>query len=234
MARKPQAAPAGAAAQQAEHTRLALVRAALKLFGAQGFDATSTREIAALANANVASITYHFGNKEGLRAAAADHIVETLRAIGGPLLAESIDFDRLTPDEAAGRLDRVFDTMASFMLGTPEAEEIALFILRELSRPTSALDRIYEGMFAPTHQRLCRLWAAATGEPADDQRTLLTIFTLIGQVVYFKVGRAAVLRRMGWDAVNDERAEMIAGLVRDNLAAIIAGRRAAAKAKSGG
>ena len=55
----------------ADMTRDALVRAALKLFGRQGFDGTSTREIAAEAKANIGSIAYHFGGKEGLRAACA-------------------------------------------------------------------------------------------------------------------------------------------------------------------
>ncbi|TIX80566.1 MAG: TetR family transcriptional regulator, partial [Mesorhizobium sp.] len=60
-------------ASPADMTRAALVRAALKLFGRQGFDGTSTREIAAEAKANIGSIAYHFGGKEGLRAAAADY-----------------------------------------------------------------------------------------------------------------------------------------------------------------
>ncbi len=72
------------AASPAELTRAALVQAALKLFGTQGFDGTSTRQLAAEAHANIGSIAYHFGGKEGLRAAAADYIVETIQAVAGP------------------------------------------------------------------------------------------------------------------------------------------------------
>ena len=56
-------------ASSAEQTRKALVIAALKLFGTVGYDGASTREIAAAANANLGSIAYHFGGKEGLRLA---------------------------------------------------------------------------------------------------------------------------------------------------------------------
>jgi AcrR family transcriptional regulator len=225
MARTPSASDRTQLAS--DHTRLALIRAALKLFGSQGFDATSTREIAALASANVASITYHFGSKEGLRAACADHIVQTLRAIGAPLMAESFSPEGMTPEQAAAHLTRAFDTMVSFILATPEAEEMTLFILREMARPTTALDAIYEGMFKPSHERMCHLWKRATGGDADSETTRLTIFTLIGQVVYFKVGRAAVLRRMGWDAINEDRASLISDIVRANVNAIIASRRKA-------
>ena len=69
----------------AEQTRKALVLSALRLFGTQGFDGTSTREIAAAAKANIGSIAYHFGGKDGLRMAAADHIVETMEQVAGPV-----------------------------------------------------------------------------------------------------------------------------------------------------
>jgi AcrR family transcriptional regulator len=226
MAHRPVSSASDQRAQQtSEHTRLALVRAAMKLFGAYGFDATSTREIAALAGANVASITYHFGGKEGLRAACADHIVETLRAIGAPLTADSFSPDQMTPEQATTHLVRAFDTMVSFILATPEAEEMTLFILRELARPTSALDAIYEGVFKPAHERMCTLWARATGEDPDSDQTMLTIFTQIGQIVYFKVGRAAVMRRMGWDVIDEDKAALISDIVRANVNAIIASRR---------
>src|SRR6476646_4285583 len=76
-----------------ELTRAALVQAALKLFGRQGFDGTSTREIAAEAQANIGSIAYHFGGKEGLRAACASFIVETIQKVA----AQALRFDEAGP-----------------------------------------------------------------------------------------------------------------------------------------
>ena len=90
-------------------------------------------------------------------------------------------------------------------MASPEAGEIVQFVLRELSHPTAALDRIYAGVFEPTHRRLCRIWEQATGEPAESEATKLTVFTLIGQVIYFRIGREAVLRRMGWREIGAAR-----------------------------
>ncbi|MDB5741979.1 MAG: transcriptional regulator, TetR family [Polaromonas sp.] len=47
-----------------------LLHTALKLFAEKGFTKTSTREIALAANANIASISYYFGDKAGLYRAA--------------------------------------------------------------------------------------------------------------------------------------------------------------------
>jgi AcrR family transcriptional regulator len=218
-----------AAVPSAEQTRMALVRAALKLFGTKGFTGTSTREIATLARANIGSIAYHFGGKEGLRLAAADHIVETIQAIAGQALGgslDAIDVPATTPEAAHDQLHAALDRMVVFLVARPEAGEIVQFLLRELSHPTAALDRIYGGVFEPVHRQLCMVWEAATGEPAESDRTKLTIFTLIGQVVYFRIGREAVRRRMGWEDMGPQEAASVTAVAKDNLDAMLAFRKA--------
>lgn len=224
-----------AAGPSADQTRAALVRAALKLFGSQGFTGTSTREIATLARANIGSIAYHFGGKEGLRLAAADHIVETIQTIAGQALGgfDAISEPASTPEAAQAQLHAALDRMVLFIVARPEAGEIVQFLLRELSHPTAALDRIYSGVFEPVHQRLCMVWEAATGEPANSDRTKLAIFTLIGQIVYFRIGREAVRRRMGWDTIGPVEAALVTAVAKDNLDAMLAFRKGAAREREG-
>lgn len=211
----------------AEQTRAALVHAALKLFGRNGFDGTSTRAIATEAKANIGSIAYHFGGKEGLRLAAADHIVETIRAVAATAFGEPETEAPADPEAARAQLFSALERMVSFVVARPEAGEIVQFVLRELSRPTAALDRIYEGVFEPLHRRLCLIWEQATGEPAESERTRLTVFTLIGQVIYFRIGREAVMRRMGWQRIGEAEAARVAATAKDNLGAILAARAVA-------
>jgi len=207
-----------------EQTRVALVRAALKQFGARGYDGASTRDIAAAAGANIGSIAYHFGGKEGLRTACAQFVVDTIQRIAGSALAAEGDGPR-SEAEAVAALNAMLERMVTFIIAQPEAGEIVQFVLRELSQPTAALDTIYNGVFEPTHRRLCAVWSVATGEPADSERTMLTVFTLIGQVVYFRIGREAVKRRMGWPDIGPAEATAVVGVAKDNLAAILAARK---------
>lgn len=214
-------------ASPADQTRGALVLAALRLFGRQGFDGTSTREIAAAANANIGSIAYHFGGKDGLRMAAADHIVSTIQTVAGSVLGhvdQSLDagMDR---EVAHRQLSAAVERMVGFIVARPEAGEIVQFMLRELAHPTDALDRIYAGVFEPTHRRLCRVWEVATGEPAESDRTKLTIFTLIGQVIYFRIAREPVMRRMGWSDIGPHEATQVIDVAKSNLDAILTARK---------
>lgn len=210
----------------ADATRMALVMAALQLFGRQGFDGTSTREIAAAANANIGSIAYHFGGKEGLRLAAADYIVETIQAIAAQAFGSAAPALPTGAEQAEALLDATVERMVGFIVARPEAGEIVQFVLRELSTPTDALDRIYCGVFEPVHRRLCHLWATATGEDADSEKTRISVFMMIGQVVYFRIARAAVMRRMDWTDIGPAEAAKVIGIAKENVAAIIAARKA--------
>src|SRR5690606_4820124 len=71
-----------------EGTRAALIDAATRVFGRDGFHAASTKAIAREAGANPALISYHFGGKEGLYVAVVEHIVESMAARVGPIAVE--------------------------------------------------------------------------------------------------------------------------------------------------
>jgi AcrR family transcriptional regulator len=207
----------------ADQTRQALIRAGLKLFGEKGFEGTSTRALAATANANIGSIAYHFGSKEGLRTACAGFIVETMKGMASRALAEA--GEPADPEAARQQLLSALERMVAFMVASPEAGTIVQFILRELSHPTAALDVIYDGVFEPTHHRLCQIWAAATGEDAESERTRIAVFTMIGQVLYFRIARAPVMRRLGWSRIGTQEASAIAAVAKANLAAILDSRK---------
>jgi AcrR family transcriptional regulator len=200
-------------------TREAIVEAAMRGFAEKGFAATSIREIAALAGSNVASISYHFGGKEGLRAACAGHVVELL---GGVLAAARRD-EALpdNPEAAAAVLAGLVRAMVGFLLLEPRARLVAGFVLRELAQPSEALDAIYTGIFEEVHRRACALWGIATGREAESEAVRLAVFSTVGQVVYFHLGRPVVERRMGWPAIGADEAQAIADTVVENLAARI-------------
>jgi AcrR family transcriptional regulator len=189
-----------------EVTRAALIAAGLHLFGHKGFAAASTREIAARAGANVAAIGYHFGSKAGLRLACAD---EVARRLAGVLSGLEGTAPPATAQEARLRLQVGLRAMVGFLAAAPEAADLAAFLLREMNDEDGALDRLYDSIVSPRHGDLCRLWGLATGTDPDSEDTRLSVFAMVGQIVYFRIGRPIILRRMGWQQMEAGRLSAI-------------------------
>lgn len=200
----------------APSTRTAILEAAMRGFAEKGFAATGTREIAAAARTNIASIAYHFGGKEGLRTACAEHVVTLMGGVLAAAEAAEPPVDAAAARQALAALLRRF---ASFILLEPQARLVAGFVLREMAEPSEALDRIYAGLFEPVHRRICGLWGLATGREPESEAVRLAVFTMIGQTIYFHVGRPMVERRMGWAPIGPVQAEAVTAALVANLEA---------------
>lgn len=211
--------PSPEADKPGDQTRMALMVAALKLFGSKGFEATSTREIAAAAKANIASIAYHFGGKDGLRLACAELVGSRIQSAAMPALADINPGN--DPDSAQKAFERVAMAMADFMLGRPEARDIATFIVREISNPGPVFEHIYTDFILPVHTRLCTLLGLATGHNPESDLIRLGTFSIAGQVVYFRVGHAIVARRMDWHEVGTDEVERIKTVILGNIRAFV-------------
>ena len=72
--------------RDAETTKLKLITAALVAFSTRGYDASSTRSIETEAGVKRGLINYHYGSKEALWKAAAEHLMSvTERELGAAL-----------------------------------------------------------------------------------------------------------------------------------------------------
>lgn len=200
-----------------EGTRLALITAGLHLFGSKGFAATSTRELAARAQTNVASIAYHFGGKDGLRLACTE---EFARRFGAEV--DAANAMPSTPLAAREALATVLTRMVQFVVGSEEAGELVPFMLREIAENGPGIDHIYNGVMEPTHRRFCALWSVATGHDAESEATKLAVFSMVGQVLYFRIGGAVIRRRMGWQAMQKPQIDAIVAQLLFNLDAVLA------------
>ncbi|MDQ7777186.1 CerR family C-terminal domain-containing protein [Paracoccus aminovorans] len=196
-----------------EGAQKALIEAGLLLFGQKGFDATSTRELAAKAGVNLALIAYHFGGKDGLRRAVVGEVARRLMAVAGAPRSSA----GLTPAAALRRLQTILRGVAAFIGSAPEAGPMVNFALTELSRGGAATELIHDCFIGPKHAELSELWAIASGADPDSEAVKLSVFAMIGQVLYFRLGREIVMRRMGWPTIGPSEAGRIGDVIAENL-----------------
>lgn len=195
-------------------TRADLIRAALQLFGQSGYGGTSTRAIADRAGTNVASIAYHFGGKAGLHLACADFVAQHVSHAFATLDAAPLP---ATADAARAELHAAIRTFATLVIGSKEASDLVSFVTRELSDPGEVAKRLFDTVLLPRHARFCALWSIVTGQPAESEEVKLSIFALIGQLVYFRLAQPFVVSRMGWPAMGPEQVDRILALLLRNL-----------------
>ncbi|WP_245585403.1 CerR family C-terminal domain-containing protein [Pleomorphomonas koreensis] len=208
-------------------TRDKLLLAALELFGHFGFDGVSTRKLAERAGVNLQAINYYFGTKRGLYNAVADYLVERLQIrIGEP---RKMVLDRfgeaqaggrpIDPDEARAILTMIGETMLT-LFAEEESAVWVRYMVREQAEPTEAFEHIYDGFMRPMLAAARHLVGILVGADADSERVRLRTLSLIGSLIIYRVGRATILREMGWSAVGPEQVAAIRSIAADLVASI--------------
>ncbi|TPG12811.1 CerR family C-terminal domain-containing protein [Sphingomonas oligophenolica] len=199
-------------------TQERLLDIAIREFGLKGLEGASTRGIAAAAGTAMSSITYHYGSKEALYLAAADHIAAMMADEMMPALALCDPADRCDAGEARAGIHAIVARLAAKMASESSANW-ALFILREQMNPSEAFDRIYAGMMGKVMVRIAELIAIVTRCAPSVAR--LTTVTMLGQVLAIRASRASILRLLAIPALDAANADALARRIHDNIDAIL-------------
>lgn len=163
-----------------QEARNRLLDAALTLFADKGFAKTSTREIAQAAQANIASISYYFGDKNGLyRAVFADPRYN-------PPFAP--------PDENAPPLD--MRSTLSLMLSTfveplktgQQIRQCMKLHFREMIEPTGMWQAEIDDNIKPSHEALALALCRHLGLKKPDDGIHHLAFEIAGLGVMLHVG----------------------------------------------
>lgn len=199
-----------------------LLDVAVDHFGRLGLEGASTRAIARDADTLMSSITYHFGGKEGLYLAAADHIAANMHAKVAPMLERAAALCGDDGDITAARaaIHAIVGGMTMVML-RDETAAMSRFIVREQADPTEAFTRIYSGVMGQMLDRLTALVTRVAGGRLTYAEARVRSMTLVGQVLVFRVARATVMTGMGWALIGPDEASLILQAIAANLDAIL-------------
>jgi len=124
-------------------TKSRILDSAEKLFGMNGFDGTSLRDITTAADVNLAAINYHFQSKDSLIDAIVARRIEPVNKKRFEMLA------------AAGSNPSVEQILTAFMAPVMQVkvDAAAPLIGRILSNPELFVERVFHKHLAPVSQR---------------------------------------------------------------------------------
>ncbi|MFG0263979.1 MAG: CerR family C-terminal domain-containing protein [Rhodopirellula sp. JB055] len=164
-----------------------LLAAAGPVFAERGFDRATVREIANVADVNVAAVSYYFGDKMGLYRAVITAIREKReRAYPTP------EVGKKTPQQDLALLIR---TLLSRMLAADETGWEAMLMMREMQNPTPAFEGMIRGYFRPLYDALCQTIESLL-PPLDAKSSWQTdalvpqlALGVVGQCLHYRIGR---------------------------------------------
>ena len=158
------------------------MEAAGPVFADHGYYATTVREIAKHAGANVAAVNYHFGDKLGLY---TEVLRRSVRAARVEAMRSALDQSG-PPEEILRAVIRT--RMQSVCRGSLSDWHLRI-VVHELAQPTPALSRVVNEVSRPVYKRLLELIGTIIGLPADDEKTRLCAHSIMGQIlIYFLAG----------------------------------------------
>jgi AcrR family transcriptional regulator len=165
-----------------------LLRAGGEIFARYGFRGATVRRIARRAHANVASVSYYFGDKKGLYAAVLQYTFSSAK-------------EKYPPDlglqQGAGGPARLHAFIRSFLLRILDDGRPAWhgkLMVQEMADPTPALDHIVEVAIRPLYQQLTLIVRELAGIGAAEQSVHLCCLSIMGQCVFYLHARPVVTR----------------------------------------
>lgn len=167
-----------------EQSRTRLLQAAIRLFANQGFARTSTRDIARAAGANVAAISYYFGDKAGLYQAC-------FASMCAPAPDNIALFDQahLTLRQS---LDAYYQQLLAPLLAGDDAQQMLRLFYREMLEPTGLWEQEIRNNLQPEHLALAAVISRHLGLPQANDAVHRLVYALAGMAIQIIVGRDVI------------------------------------------
>ena len=174
-------------ADQLGITRQRLLEAAGEVFAEQGFRATTVREICRRADANVAAVNYHFGDKETLYGDVLDYAHRCAM--------EAVPFAPVPDATPEQRLRGFVHSLVRGFLTEGRPTWHAKLMIREMSEPTGMLDSIVENNIRPRFTMVKGIVQELLGGRGTDEELRRCAWSIVGQCFFYRFGYP-VLKRL--------------------------------------
>lgn len=165
-------------------SRERLLKAAMRLFAAQGFATTSTREIALAAGTNIAAISYYFGDKAGLYRA-------TFRELS-PCTPDAVS-NFTNPDLPLRDMLTQFYAMLLGQLKQGDEARLSMRLwFREMLEPTGLWRQEIDNGIRPAHNALVLVLGRHLGLDPNCDSVARLAYGLAGLALHMMVSREVI------------------------------------------
>jgi AcrR family transcriptional regulator len=173
--------------QSGSETRNRLLVAAAEVFAEQGFRHARISDICERAQANIAAVNYHFGDKENLYLAVVQKLDEESKA----------DAPYMQTDPTASSQEKLYTFVREFLgvlLKTGPSTWLGKLMAREMMEPTAALDYMIEHVIPPVDGVARGIIGEVLALPAESPFVQLCVSSVLSQCMIYFDTKEIVLR----------------------------------------
>lgn len=165
-----------------------LLRVATRLYARNGFDRTTSKEICAAANTNVAAVNYHFGSKDALYAAV---LVEAHGQLVKLEVLEAIARADGTP------LSRLRAVLSHFLVRPAGSDLLPglRVLVRELMAPSNQAPTLLRQAVLPKIRVMMSIVAAVLDLPVEDPAVQRAMMFVIMPCIMLVIAPRELLRK---------------------------------------
>ena len=209
----------GPPSARSHDTRQRLLEAAGEVFAERGFRDATTQEICRRADANIAAVHYHFGDKEEL--------YRTVIQYAEQCAAESSPADTAPDAPAEERLRAHIESFLTRFFDEGQPAWLGKLMAREMSEPTPGLDVIVQEKIRGTYRRVEAIVRELVGPGASDDDVRACALSVQGQCLFYRHCHPVLTRLFPDRSFGREEVPQLAQhIVRFSLAGIRATGRA--------
>lgn len=212
------------APEQGADTRTRLLDAATRLFTERGFGKVTIRDITAAARANLAAVSYHFGDKAGL--------YEEVLALG-LRFAQELNAETMLPREGHAPEERLRHYVRQYLpriIRSDRRGGIYRLLTHEMSDPTPLATTYVRQAIMPRIEFLIEIVRELLGDAATDERVRRCVTSIQAQCLFFLPDPFKNMVAENWQPDTDEQIREMADHITDFS---LAGIRAIAGARRG-
>ncbi len=183
-----------------QDTKEKIIETALYAFAQNGYEPTATRDILKKAKANVAAISYYFGNKNGLYTEILKRI---LVRINQKFLNETNDYEkqlsqRPCPAESEALLKRFIRGFVELFCSDKLTTAMCMIFVREYVEPSVCFRELFQGLNTQYRQIFVELLVDANNGKMSYKEAVLQVVMLFSSIFMLVSRKKIILNAMQW------------------------------------
>jgi TetR/AcrR family transcriptional regulator, regulator of cefoperazone and chloramphenicol sensitivity len=223
---KPRRRPKAGGYLRGDETRAQILANAIRMFGEQGYDRTSTRDIAIEANVHPPALQYYFGGKDGLHRACVRLVADRASGALAPTLeAAARAIQAAQVGGAIAALGALVDALIDLVAGSGSASLSRFFHRARRDGTGPGVDLFRETLICPVASAVEGLLMVITGSTTSTDESRVRAFLLLSQVYAVENGRETLLGSLYWRKRDPAKIGIIKRQIHEHIAAAVLGSK---------